>query len=75
MGADANTRASIVLQNRESLLYLTEDGRWTDKISQATQFAHVADASAFALKSKVSLMDIVMTFGDPQYDVRLRASG
>jgi hypothetical protein len=75
MGTDANTRASIVLQNRESLLYLTKDGKWTHDVAQATKFEHVADASSFALRSKLSLVDIVMTFGDPKYDVRLRASG
>lgn len=75
MGTDADTRASIVLQNRESLLYLTKDGKWTDDVSRATKFDHVADASSFAMRAKLSLMDIVMTFGDPKYDVRLRASG
>jgi len=75
MGEDAKTRASIVLQNRQSLLYLTADGKWTDDVAKATKFNHVTDASSFAVKSKLSLIDIVMTFGDPQYDVRLRASG
>ena len=75
MGMDADTQASIVLQNRESLLYLTKDGEWTDDVSRATKFDHVADASSFAMSAKLALMDIVMTFGDPRYDVRLRACG
>jgi hypothetical protein len=75
MGEDANTRASIVLQNRESLLYLTKDGKWTDDVAQATKFDHIADASTFAVRANLSLVDIVMSFGDPKYDVRLRASG
>jgi hypothetical protein len=74
MAANANTRASIVLQNRESLLYLTEDGKWTDDVARASKFEHVADASSFARRAKIGLLDIVMTFGDPKYDVRLSAS-
>ena len=74
MGGDAKIRAKIVLQNRESLLYFNKDGQWTPDIKQATSFEHVADASAFARKSKLALLDIVMSFGDPRYDVRLAAS-
>jgi hypothetical protein len=74
MGTNETTRATIVLQNRESLLYLKGDGQWTHAVEEATAFEHIADASAFARKAKLSILDIVMSFGDPRYDVRLRAS-
>ena len=74
MGEDPNIRAKIVLQNRESLLYFNEKGQWTANLEEATRFEHVADANAFARKSKLTLVDIVMSFGDPRYDVRLAAS-
>ena len=75
MGANAISKATIVLQSRESQLYLKGEGQWTPTVQEAVKFNHIADASAFACKSKLALLDIVMTFGDPKYDVRLRASG
>jgi len=74
MGENAKIRAKIVLQNRESLLYLNQDGKWTSNIEEATRFEHVADANSFARKSKLTLLDIVMSFGDPRYDVRMAAT-
>jgi hypothetical protein len=68
-------RSTIVLQSRESQLYLKKEGEWTSVVAEAAQFEHVADASAFARHAKLPILDIVMTFGDPRYDVRLRASG
>jgi hypothetical protein len=67
-------RSTIVLQNRESQLYLKKEGEWTALVADAAHFEHIADASAFVLRSKLPILDIVMTFGDPKYDVRLRAS-
>lgn len=74
MGNNAAPRATIVLQNRESQLYLKGEGLWTSTVEEAAQFEHIADASAFARTTKLSILDIVMSFGDPRYDVRLRAS-
>jgi hypothetical protein len=74
MGEHPNIRAKIVLQNRESLLYLNKEGQWTRHIEHATRFEHVADANAFARNARLTLVDIVMNFGDPRYDVRLPAS-
>jgi hypothetical protein len=67
-------RSKIVLQNRDSLLYWKGEGQWTPHVEEAVQFEHIADASAFAQKSKITVLDIVMNFGDPRYDVRLSAS-
>jgi hypothetical protein len=67
-------RSKIVLQNRDSLLYWKGDDQWTPHLGEAHQFAHIADANAFARKNNLPTLDIVMTFGDPKYDVRLRAS-
>ena len=74
MGTNPISGALIVLQNRESHLYLKEVGQWTSVVEDAAKFEHIADASAFARHSKLSILDIVMSFGDPKYDVRLRAS-
>ncbi len=69
-----NGRSKIVLQNRDSLLYWKGEGQWTPHVDEAAQFEHIADASTFAQKSKLTVLDIVMNFGDPRYDVRLAAS-
>jgi hypothetical protein len=71
---DMDVRAKIVLQNRESLLYLQLDGKWTSDMEGAARFKHVTDASFFAREKKMEVLDIVMSFGDPRYDVRLPAS-
>jgi hypothetical protein len=70
-----SARSKIVLQNRDSLLYLKSESQWTSLLEEARQFEHIADASAFARKTKLPVLDIVMSFGDPKYDVRLSASG
>jgi hypothetical protein len=67
-------RSKIVLQNRDSLLYWKGEDQWTPHLDEAHQFAHIADANTFARKAKVAALDIVMSFGDPKYDVRLRAA-
>ena len=69
-----SARSKIVLQSRDSLLYWKGEGQWTPHVDEAKQFEHIADASAFAQKSKMPTVDIVMNFGDPRYDVRLNAS-
>ena len=68
-------RAKIVLQDRDSLLYLRAAGEWTADVCDAVTFEHVTDANTFARRCKPAMLDIVMNFGDPQYDVRLPASG
>jgi len=68
------SKAKIVLQHRESRLYLQAVEKWTADLAQAVAFEHVTDASAFARKHKAGSLDIVMCFGDPQYDVRLPAA-
>ena len=74
MGTKSSNKSRIVLQNRESLLYLKGADQWTPNVSEASSFDHVADANNFARRSKLSVLDIVMSFGDPRYDVRLAAS-
>lgn len=63
-----------MIQNRDSLLYWKGEGQWTPHVEEAAPFEHIADANAFARKSKIPVLDIVMNFGDPRYDVRLNAS-
>ncbi|HEX3798003.1 MAG TPA: hypothetical protein VH413_04815 [Verrucomicrobiae bacterium] len=69
-----NGRSKIVLQNRESLLYWKGEDQWTPNLDEAQPFAHIADANTYARKTDFAELDIVMSFGDPKYDVRLKAA-
>jgi predicted lipid-binding transport protein (Tim44 family) len=68
-----SSKAKIVLQHRASNLYFKGNDEWTAHVNEAVQFDHIADANAFARRAKLLLHDIVMSFGDPKYDVRLNA--
>jgi hypothetical protein len=64
----------IVLQDRNSLLYVKKKGEWTPRIKEARDFRHCHTAFAFAHRTGLPKLDAVMTFGDPKYDLRVRAS-
>ena len=66
--------ARVLLQDWETLLYLVGPGEWTPDVDLALDFQHVRQAHEFALKTRQFNLDIVMTFGEPCYDVRLRAT-
>ena len=67
-------RAKILLQHRKTLHYMTAEGQWTSEVANAAVFEHVADAGKFARQRPADAVDILMNFGDSQYDVRLPAS-
>ena len=62
----------VVIQDLESRLYLKNLDSWTQDIKQAMDFKHIHDATLFASKARLSNCHIVMSFGDPQYDVTIR---
>jgi hypothetical protein len=64
----------IILQDRESLLYLKTADEWTTDIDLATDFQQLVQAIEFVRTSKLPNLDAIMWFGDPKYDVRVLAS-
>jgi hypothetical protein len=64
-------RMRIVLQNRDTLLYFQSPSRWTPDVDKATDFEHVLRAHAYASQAEQANLDVVMAFGDRQYDIRL----
>ena len=64
----------VMLQDRESLKYFQDAGKWTGDPAQAADFVNFRKASEFASQSKLPNVDMIMTFGDPMLDVRIPAS-
>lgn len=64
----------IVLQNYKSLLYLKNSKEWTTHIKDALDFQQVVSAVDHVHSSKLKCMDVLMHFGDPADDFRLRVT-
>jgi hypothetical protein len=62
----------VVIQNTESGHYLKKSNEWAQQIKEAVVFEHILDASLYASKMRLMNYHIVMSFGDPRYDVRIR---
>lgn len=64
----------IVLQNHKSLLYLKSSKEWTSDIKDALDFQQIVRAVDHVNCSKLKCMDVLMHFGDPADDLRLRVT-
>jgi hypothetical protein len=67
-------QSRIILQQKDSLLYFQGPNTWIHDVNAAYNFGQVLVALEFVRKAKLANLDIVMSFGDPRYDVRLTAS-
>ncbi len=66
--------ARIILQDRKSRRYFKKLGEWTAEIQEANDFKEVISALEFAHRIGHRELDILMTFGEPRYDVRITAT-
>jgi hypothetical protein len=64
----------VLLQNRNSRLYLKITNEWTPDIKEAEVFRGVVQAIQFASRSRLPSMDVIMYFGNPRYDFRLNVT-
>ena len=64
----------VVLQNHKSLLYLKNSEEWTSHIKDALDFQQIVRAVDHVNLSKLQSMDVLMHFGDPVDDLRLRVT-
>lgn len=64
----------VVLQNYKSLLYLKSAKEWTSHIKDALDFQLIISAVDHVNTSKLQCMDVLMHFGDPADDLRLRVT-
>jgi hypothetical protein len=64
----------ILLQNRNSLLYVESANNWTSDVERATDFQQMMRALDFVWQTNLINLDILMVFGDPGMDIRIPAS-
>ncbi|MDB6121939.1 MAG: hypothetical protein JWQ71_932 [Pedosphaera sp.] len=64
----------VILQNRKSLLYFKASNQWTPFIHEASDFEGIIKAVDFISEVKLPGIDVLMHFGDPKYDVRLKVT-
>jgi hypothetical protein len=65
----------IVLQNRDSRLYLQQPDQWIAEAYLATNFEHIHTACEFAREAKLPNLNVVMFFSDARhYGLRAPAS-
>jgi hypothetical protein len=73
-GAVQTRKLKILLQDRDSRLYLQALQQWTSKREEALDFQNSARASGFVLQERIPNIDIILSFPDSQYDVRIPCS-
>jgi hypothetical protein len=61
----------VVIQDVRTGQYLKKASVWVPDVREAAVFEHILDASSYAMKARLKDYHIVMSFGDPRYDVRL----
>jgi hypothetical protein len=64
----------VIVQDRKSLLYVKGVNQWTPSIHEASDFQRIIKAFDFVSESKLPCIDVLMHFGDPKYDVRLKVT-
>ena len=62
----------VYIQHTVSGLYLKELGEWVKDEQHARCFSSSLPAIDFCLENKVFEALILLTFGDPKYDIQLR---
>jgi hypothetical protein len=62
----------ILLQKRELHLYAGKGSTWTPEVKEATQFDSVLEALSFARSVPDPGLDVLMDFGNPKFDIRLK---
>jgi hypothetical protein len=61
----------VLVQDRESGFYLQRPRDWTAEIDEATDFEEIVAAFDWATQFRQKALDIVMTYGQPDHDVRI----
>jgi hypothetical protein len=64
----------IIVQDRQSQLYLEGESNWTQDLCKAREFPVITDAITFVHRTKLNKMDVLMHFGDARFDFRAQVS-
>ena len=60
----------VLLKNRNGLFYQS-GGAWTSRAEGALDFKRTMDATEFAVKHHLDPREVLLSFGDHAYDIRL----
>ena len=66
---------SVFLRNRDTGLFFQSLDKWTTVRQRALRFASTAIAMKMVSDLRLQNMEIVLSFGDPAYDVMVPVSG
>src|SRR3954470_17656800 len=64
----------VLLKNKAGCFYQTQDS-WTSKATEAFDFGSSASAIAFVVERKIDDAEIILSFTDSSYDIRLPLHG
>lgn len=67
-------RMRVLVQDCRTDLYFKGSGVWTANPDEANDFGHVPNATEFLLETKALQADIILYFGHPDYDLRLKGT-
>ncbi|EEF61605.1 hypothetical protein [Pedosphaera parvula] len=64
----------VLVQDCQTELYFSGSDSWTSDPEEAIDFGHVPRAAEFLLESRGLQADIILHFGHPAYDLRLKGT-
>jgi hypothetical protein len=68
-----NNSMRVLLWNPQPGLFFEAEDRWTTEVSSAKDFLSSHRAAVFAQERQLSNVEVLLDFGDPEYNVRLPA--
>ena len=70
-GGQGRDSMRVLLRNAQTGLFFQDGQNWTAARMEARDFQHTAEAIKFAVEAGLHNVEVVFSFDDPQYDVRL----
>jgi hypothetical protein len=65
----------VLVQDGETGLFLKSDKHWTRKAREARDFHSCSHALEELFHMELEKPDIILSFGDPQWDIKLPVGG
>jgi hypothetical protein len=61
----------VLLRNVKTGLFFAVPRKWTAKRDNACNFGHTFPAMRFAENNRLRGVEVVLTFGEPEYDLQI----
>ena len=62
----------VLLRNVKTGLFFAVPRKWTTKRDSACNFGHTFPAMRFAENNRLRGVEVVLTFGEPEYDLAIK---